>query len=184
MQNPLTLILCSNQFWNIDITLDMILRESILQELVIGDEFVVGPSFPVDSGHWNASWEDVIRDLTSDGTRCGLLNLGQIQIQQFIEKCEELLSSDKVSFVHHSDGIVCSSRHFRYSLKVIVVWYFWVLERCGKSGADALTSRLSFGCCVVDVQKPRCISLPFVTDHLFVFGRKKVKKFKFWSRAG
>lgn len=82
------------------------------KEFVIPKKPWYGPGFPIDSRQLNASGKNVFRDLTSDRSRCSLFDLCQLQIQQFIKKCQEFLSADKVRFVHHPHDIICCSGHF------------------------------------------------------------------------
>jgi hypothetical protein len=57
---------------------------------------------PIDARHLDRSGKDEIGELTGNGAARRLFDFRQVEIEQFVEKVQQFLPSNKVSRIHHA----------------------------------------------------------------------------------
>lgn len=94
-----------DQLCYINMTLDTVLVEGLLEDLVVFDEFVLVLGAPLDSLVGEGTWEERVENGAVNGTSCTLLNLGQLQLKVRVEPVKEFLFAHEVGLIHHSNRL-------------------------------------------------------------------------------
>lgn len=66
---PSDILPTSNKFVDIDMALDVVFIESVLQQFVVLNEFIIRLCLPIDLGHGNRIGEHHVKDLTSNSCK-------------------------------------------------------------------------------------------------------------------
>ena len=83
------LVLGPDQLVHVDISLDLVLREGRLEQLVVRHVLGRRLGLPRHAAHGHRLGEHDVGQLTCHGTRCRLLDLGQIHVQRRVKKVEQ-----------------------------------------------------------------------------------------------
>ena len=84
-----------------------------MKDLEICDELIIKLGFPVDLLHGDSLPESIVEKLAEYRSASEIFNCLEVEVESLVDPLDDLLSGDKVSFIHESDGS-CVMIHFAF----------------------------------------------------------------------